>query len=267
LAFIVSARKRGEAIKIGNCKPFSLSLHAMSKTPHIELDYIQGVIDLKKIDPSPYQHRRHFDEDKLKELAASIQSEGLIEPIIVRAKRDRYELIAGERRLRAVRDFTETETIQAQIVIANDLQARRISAAENLQREDLSAIETIEAVVEIVDAELIEDKEYASMGKTPTERVKTSLGKLHSISISKKRGSKVSKNADLLFNKFIKQVERIFKNLPKPLEWRSFYNHDLTLLVDICKEVQEVSIQSQLSLTQLGFTWNVSVQKQLWHKN
>ena len=130
----------------------------MSKTPHSELDYIQVVIDLQKIDPSPYQHRRHFDEDKLRELAASIQSEGLIEPIIVRPKRDRYELIAGERRFRAVRDFTEMETIQAQIVIAGDLQARRISAAENLQREDLSAIEAIEAIVEIVDAELIEDK-------------------------------------------------------------------------------------------------------------
>ncbi len=106
----------------------------MSKTPHSELDYIQGVIDLQKIDPPPYQHRRHFDEDKLKELAASIQSEGLIEPIIVRPIDKRYQLIAGERRFRAVRDFTEMETIQAQIVIAGDHQARRISAAENLQR-------------------------------------------------------------------------------------------------------------------------------------
>ncbi|GAG19778.1 unnamed protein product, partial [marine sediment metagenome] len=62
------------------------------------------------------------------------------------------------------------ETIQAQIVIAGDLQARRISAAENMQREDPSAIETIEAIVEIVDAELIEDKEYASMDKNPADR-------------------------------------------------------------------------------------------------
>jgi len=59
------------------------------------------------------------------------------------------------------------ETIQARIVNANDLQARRISAAENIQREDLSAIEKIEAIVEIVDAELIEDKEYLSWPVTP----------------------------------------------------------------------------------------------------
>ena len=127
----------------------------------------------------------------------SIQREGLIEPIVVCPKKDRYELIVGERRFRAVRDYTEMETIQAQIVIAGDLQARRISAAESLQREDLSAIETIEAVVEIVDAdliedaELIEDKEYASMGKNPADRVKTLLGKLDSVRSSQERGSSV----------------------------------------------------------------------------
>jgi len=137
----------------------------MSKTPPSELDYRQAVTDLQKIDPSPYQHRRHFDGNKLRELAVSIQSEGLIEPIVVRPKRDRYELIAGERRFRAVRDYTGMKTIQAQIVKASELQARRISAAENLQLEDLSAIETIEAIAEIVDAELVEDKEYAAMGK------------------------------------------------------------------------------------------------------
>ncbi len=145
----------------------------MTKKQHnIVLDNIQRVIDLKKIDPSPYQIRKHFDEDKLKELAATIRREGLIGPIMVRPNGARYELIAGERRLRAVRDYTEIKAIAAQVVEANDLEARRISAAENLQREDLSAIETIEGTVEMVDAELIEDKEYASMGKKPADRVK-----------------------------------------------------------------------------------------------
>ncbi|GAJ05277.1 unnamed protein product, partial [marine sediment metagenome] len=186
----------------------------------------------------------------LRELAASIQSEGLIEPIIVRPKSDRYELIAGERRFRAVRDFSEMETIQAQIVIAGDLKARRISAAENLQREDLSAIETIEANVEMVDAELIEDKEYASMGKNPADRVKTLLGKLDSVRSSQERGSSVFSQSKVLFHKFMEQLEKIFKNLPKPLEWRSFYSNDLPLLMDICKEVQDISIQHNLNRSQ-----------------
>jgi len=112
---------------------------------------------MKKIDPSPFQVHKFFDVDELKELAASILREGLIEPIVVRRKERRYEIIAGEWGFRAVRDFTEMETIPAQIVKAIDLQTRRISAAENLQREDLSEIETIEAIVEIVDADLTED--------------------------------------------------------------------------------------------------------------
>jgi len=81
------------------------------------------------------------------------------------------------------------------------------------------------------------------MGKNPADRVKALLHRLHSISISKERGSKASKKADLLLHKFVKQVEKIFKILPKPLEWRSFFNHDLPLLIDFCEEVKEVSIQ------------------------
>ncbi len=128
----------------------------MSKKLHdIKPHYAQKVVDVNKIDPSPYQRRRYFDEDKLKELAVSIQLEGLIEPIVVRPIRKRYELIVGERRLRAIRDCTQMKAIQSQIVHVDDLQARRIIAVENIQREDLSAIETIEAIVEIVDAELI----------------------------------------------------------------------------------------------------------------
>ncbi len=50
-----------------------------------------------------------------------------------------------------------------------------------------------------------------------------------------------------LFYKFVEHVEEIFKNLPKPLEWQSFYIHDLPLLMDFCEEVREVSIQPQLS--------------------
>ncbi len=198
-------------------------------------DRVQKAIKLQHIDPSPYQRRRYFDEDKLKELAASIQREGLIEPIVVRPIRKRYELIAGERRLRAIREYTELKTIQAQVVHVDDLQARRISAAENMQREDLSAIETIEAIVEIVDAELIQDKQYAGMGKTPAGRVKTLLGKLDSVRRTQERGSRISNQSKSLSHKFMGQIEQIFTRLPKPVGWRSFYNNSLPILMDICQ--------------------------------
>jgi len=157
-------------------------------------------IELQAIDPSPFQRRQHFEEDKLKGLAASIQRDGLIEPIVVRPNGGRYQLIAGERRWRAIRDYSDMQTIPARVVNVNDLQARRMSAAENLQREDLSAIETIEAIVEIVDAELIQDKEYLSMGGNPSDRVKILLGKLDSVRSSQERGSEVSSESRVLFH-------------------------------------------------------------------
>jgi len=134
---------------------------------------------------------------------------------------------------------------QHNIKKATDLEARRISAAENVQREDLSAIETIEGTVEILDAELSEDKEYASMGKNPADRVKTLLGKLDTVRRGKERGFNVTDDIRRTSGKFAGRVAKIFKSLPKPLEWQSFYRHDLPILMDVSEEVREVSMQNR----------------------
>jgi len=91
------------------------------------------LISIQLIDSSPFQKRKYIYKIKLKELAESIEKDGLIEPVIARPKNNRFELIAGERRLRAIKDYTKLKKIQTKIIIVNDLQARRISAAENLQ--------------------------------------------------------------------------------------------------------------------------------------
>jgi len=209
-------------------------------------------IDVNKIDPSPFQMRQYRDEGKLKELGANIEREGQIEPVVVRRNGGRRcELIVGHRRLEAVRKYTKMNTILAQIIEVDDLQARRISAAENLQREDPSVIETIEAIVEIVDAELIKDKEYASMGKKPADRVKSLLGQLDSIRRSQSRGSEISFSSKALSHTYMGQVKKILKNLSKPLEWQSFYNNDLPILMDICKEVREEAIRRGLNRSQI----------------
>ncbi|WP_299984021.1 ParB/RepB/Spo0J family partition protein, partial [Desulfobacula sp.] len=168
----------------------------MPITDHKKYPFSFHMIDIKKIDPSPYQHRKYFDEESLRELGASILCDGLIEPIILRPQKNgRFQLIAGERRFRAIRDYTDMTIIQAKIAVVNDLQARRISAAENLLRQDLSAIESIEATIEIIDVEMGKEPEYLTVGKTPLERVHKLLAKLHSIRVSKDRGSHVSKEA------------------------------------------------------------------------
>jgi hypothetical protein len=119
-----------------------------------------------------------------------------------------------------------------------------------MQREDLSAIEAIEAIVEIVDAELIEDKRYATMGKTPAGRVKTLLGKLDSAIRSKERGFTAAEETILTSNKFVRRIENIFANLPKPLKWLSFFKHDLPLVMDFCKEVRDASVEHHLNKSQ-----------------
>lgn len=214
-------------------------------------NYFFSMIDIKNIDPSPYQHRKHFDENRLRELGASITRDGLIEPVIVRPQKNgKYQLIAGERRLRAIKDYTDMTVIQAKIADVGDLQARRISAAENLLREDLSTIESIEATIEIIDVEMGKDPAYLTAGKTPLERVVKLLLKLDSIRVSKDRGSMVSRELDDLFHKFMEQVESIFKNLPKPLKWRSFLNNDLILLTDIPLHVRDASVKHDLNKSQ-----------------
>ena len=137
--------------------------------------------------------------------------------------------------------------IQAKIAEVDDLQARRISAAENLLRQDLSAIESIEAFIDIIDVEMSREPQYLTVGKTPLERVNKLLSKLDSIRVSKDRGSLVSKKADDLFHKFMEQVESTFNNLPKPLKWRSFLNNDLVLLTDIPSKVQKASVKHKLN--------------------
>ena len=98
-----------------------------------------------------YQPRRTFDEDKLDELAASIRTQGVLEPVIVRATgRDRYELIAGERRWRASQRAGLTE-IPALVRSIDDRAAIAIALIENIQREDLSPLEEAQSLARLIE--------------------------------------------------------------------------------------------------------------------
>ena len=87
-----------------------------------------------------------------------------------------------------------------------------MSVAENLQREDLTIFEMIETIVEIVDEELIEDNEYASLCKMPTDRVRTILRKIDSVRRSRERGFNPAKKAKQTSIKFVRRIENIFNN-------------------------------------------------------
>jgi len=97
-------------------------------------------LPLTAIVPNPRQPRRDFDDAQVKELADSIRSEGLMQPIVVRRLKDGYELIAGERRFRAFKLIGQ-KTITARILEASDASSAVLALIENLQRADLNAID------------------------------------------------------------------------------------------------------------------------------
>lgn len=97
-------------------------------------------ISLEELRPNPYQPRKKFDDDKLRELAESIKEHGVFQPIIVKKSIKGYEIIAGERRFRASR-LAGKDKIPAIVRNFSDEQMMEIALLENLQRENLSAIE------------------------------------------------------------------------------------------------------------------------------
>jgi hypothetical protein len=194
------------------------------------------------ITPSPYQHRRTFT--KLKELGESIARDGLVQPITVRSKGNGFELIAGERRYRAAKDVAGLDKIMARIVYVDDHTARRMCATENMQRDDLSAVESIEAIIELVDAEFSDNAEYMALGNDPADRVRGLLGGMCAITYEN-----ASDSASEFFNKFIKKVDDVFSSLPRPVEWRSFYNNDLGITT-IPEDIKEIASSNKLNKSQ-----------------
>lgn len=97
-------------------------------------------IDVNNIEPNPYQPRKIFNEEKIKELSESIEKNGLLQPIVVTRNAGSYLLIAGERRLRATK-LAHISTIKSVIIDVEDSKLRELALIENIQRDDLNIIE------------------------------------------------------------------------------------------------------------------------------
>lgn len=119
---------RGLEALIGAAQPTSTAASELQRIP------------TSRIRPNPYQPRREFDPTSLAELEASIKANGLLQPITVRRKGESYELIAGERRLRAVRNL-DWKDVPAVVRDFDDQTMLVVALVENLQRADLNPIE------------------------------------------------------------------------------------------------------------------------------
>jgi len=107
-------------------------------------------IDLDRIDPNPHQPRLQFDEERLNELAASIRENGVLQPVLVRRRGDRYQLVAGERRLSGAQRAGLLK-IPAVIRDVADDKLLELALVENIQREQLNAIEEAQAFQALID--------------------------------------------------------------------------------------------------------------------
>ncbi|MFD0698492.1 nucleoid occlusion protein [Paenibacillus sp. GCM10027628] len=123
-------------------------------------------IPVDSILPSPYQPRTLFDDDRIEELCQTIRTHGVIQPVVVRVKNNTFELIAGERRLRAVKKLG-LDTIPAIVRDFNDSQAASIALIENLQREGLTAIEEAAAYQQLIEMhDLTQESLAQRLGKS-----------------------------------------------------------------------------------------------------
>jgi ParB family chromosome partitioning protein len=125
-----------------------------------------GEISLSLIEANPNQPRREFSEESLRELADSIREIGIVQPITLRQTEDeRYQIIAGERRFRASQ-LAGKETIPAYIITANDESTMEMALVENIQREDLNALEIALAYQKLIEQNNLSQEQLSKrMGK------------------------------------------------------------------------------------------------------
>lgn len=119
-------------------------------------------IEIDKIEPNPYQPRKIFDEEKLEELSKSIVTHGLLQPVVVIKKLNKFILIAGERRFRASK-LANLATIRAIILDIDEKKLREYALIENIQRDDLNILEVAYSYAGLINEYNMTHEELANM--------------------------------------------------------------------------------------------------------
>ena len=165
----VAQAKQSKDSTTSENKTKAKSTSSSSKGKNVSASQSAGLgyqeIVIGKIKANPYQPRREIAEKQVKELAMSIQSEGLLQPIVVRSTGKGYELIAGERRLRAFK-FLKSKTIPCRVIEASDASSASLALIENLQRENLNPIDEALGYASLVrDFDLTQEAAADRVGK------------------------------------------------------------------------------------------------------
>jgi len=189
-----------------------------------------STLPLSQIILPPSQPRRYFDPIKLKSLADSIKEVGLLEPIVVRKiKEDQYELVVGERRLKAC-EIAKLKELPVVIIECDEKKARKLRLVENLQREDLNAYEETIGILELLAEELDIDQ----------ERVIAFLYQMNN-------ESKGNSNHNVMVSEEALAIQRIFTQIGK-ITWESFVSNRLPLL-KLPSDIQATLKKGQIEYT------------------
>ena len=144
-------------------------------TPIVEKPEVKEVVEgtpqevaIKDIVANPYQPRKVFDEEKLEELAASIKEYGVVQPLVVRKKGQKYELVAGERRVRASK-LAGLKKVPVVLKEYDETEMMEIALIENIQRHDLNAIEEAQGIKRLMDeCKLTQEQVAVKVGRSRT---------------------------------------------------------------------------------------------------
>ena len=164
------AKKKAAAPKKRKKQALGRGLEALIPTgaPKTGPESGKGLIecDLDLVSPNRYQPRSHFAADELEELCESIKAQGIIQPLLVRKDTNGYELVAGERRLRAAKMAGLTK-VPVMVRNLTDAQMLEMSIVENIQREDFNPIEEAEAYHRLItEFNLTQDQAAERVGKS-----------------------------------------------------------------------------------------------------
>ncbi len=142
--------------KGGLGKGLSALIPSVAETKKVRIEEIP----INEIEFNPNQPRKHFDQETFQELVSSIKEFGVIQPIVVRPKGASYEVVAGERRLKAAKE-AGLKVVPAVIKKSSDSESLEIALIENLQREDLNAVEEAEAYRQLLEKFNLTQEELA----------------------------------------------------------------------------------------------------------
>ena len=131
------------------------------KAEHKEKEFVVEM-DTESLIPNLFQPRKNFDKEKMEELKESIRKHGIIQPIVVRKMASGYEIVAGERRLKAAKEIG-LKKIPAIIKILNNEKSLEIALVENIQREDLNPIEQANSFKRLIDEFNLTQQELAEV--------------------------------------------------------------------------------------------------------